>query len=106
GASPRMDGVQTAKPGHQPGGVRQDHVVSTAQLLTGRHNQVGGTALVLDDVGGYEGIGAAEFLVEKGATVTFVTTKEAFAPKMIVPGVAVPALERLNKDRRFKLVTK
>ncbi len=106
GASPRMDGVQTATPDVRPGGVNQDHVVSTAQLLTGRHNQVGGTALVLDDVGGYEGIGAAEFLVEKGATVTFVTTKDAFAPKMVVPGVAIPALERLNKDGRFKLVTR
>jgi 2,4-dienoyl-CoA reductase-like NADH-dependent reductase (Old Yellow Enzyme family) len=106
GSSPRMDGVQTACPGHQPGGVTQDHVVSTAQLLTGRHNQVGGTALVLDDVGGYEGIGAAEFLVEKGASVTFVTTKDMFAPRMMVPGVAVPALERLNRDGRFRLVTK
>jgi hypothetical protein len=81
-------------------------VVSAAQLLTGRHNQVGGTALVLDDVGGYEAIGAAEFLVEKGADVTFVTTKEMFAPKMMVPGVAVPALERLNRDGRFRLLTK
>ncbi len=106
GASARMDGVTTARPDHQPGGVTQDHVVSTAQLLTGRHNQVGGTALVLDDVGGYEAIGAAEFLVEKGASVTFVTTKEVFAPKMIVPGVAAPALERLNRDGRFRLLTK
>ncbi|MGE0667705.1 MAG: FAD-dependent oxidoreductase [Sphingomonadales bacterium] len=106
GASPRMDGVQTPLPDLRPGGVRQDHVVSTAQLLTGRHNQVGGTALVLDDVGGYEGIGAAEFLVNKGAMVTFVTTKEMFAPRMVTPGVAQPALERLGKDGRFKLLTK
>jgi 2,4-dienoyl-CoA reductase-like NADH-dependent reductase (Old Yellow Enzyme family)/thioredoxin reductase len=106
GASPRMDGVQTPVPDLRPGGVTQDHVVSAAQLLTGRHNQVGGTALVLDDVGGYEAIGAAEFLVEKGADVTFVTTKEMFAPKMMVPGVAVPALERLNRDGRFRLLTK
>ncbi|MEN3976527.1 FAD-dependent oxidoreductase [Emcibacter sp. SYSU 3D8] len=106
GAVPRMDGKQSPVPDVEVGGVRQDHVVSTAQLLTGRHNQIGGTALVLDDVGGYEGIGAAEFLVEKGATVTFVTTKETFAPKMTVPGVAVPALERLNKDGRFRLVSR
>lgn len=106
GGSPPMDGKQTPVPDVEVGGVKQDHVVSAAQLLTGRHNQVGGTALVLDDVGGYEGIGAAEFLVEKGASVTFVTTKEMFAPKMMVPGVAVPALERLNKDGRFRLVTR
>ena len=106
GASPRMDGSQTPLPDLEVGGVKQDHVVSTAQLLTGRHNQVGGTALVLDDVGGYEAIGAAEFLVEKGATVTFVTTKDSFAPRMMVPGVAMPALERLTRDGRFRLVTR
>ncbi|MEN3953353.1 FAD-dependent oxidoreductase [Iodidimonas sp. SYSU 1G8] len=106
GASPRMDARQTPVPEVEVGGVSQDHVVSTAQLLTGRHNQVGGTALVLDDVGGYEAIGAAEFLVEKGASVTFVTTKEMFAPRMIVPGVAAPALERLTKDGRFRLITR
>jgi NADPH-dependent 2,4-dienoyl-CoA reductase/sulfur reductase-like enzyme len=106
GSSPRMDGVQSARPDHRPAGVKQDHVVSTAQLLTGRHNQVGGTALVLDDVGGYEAIGAAEFLVNKGATVTYVTTKEVFAPRMITPGVAQPALERLTREGRFRLVTK
>jgi 2,4-dienoyl-CoA reductase-like NADH-dependent reductase (Old Yellow Enzyme family) len=106
GAAPRMDGRQTPVPDLRPGGVSQDHVVSAAQLLAGRRNQVGGTALVLDDVGSYEAIGAAEFLVEKGASVTFVTTKEMFAPKMMVPGVALPALERLNRDGRFRLMTR
>jgi len=105
GASPRMDGRQTPVPDLEVAGVTRAHVVSAAQLLTGRRNQVGGTALVLDDVGGYEAIGAAEFLVEKGASVTFVTTRETFAPRMAVPGVAAPALERLNRDGRFRLFT-
>jgi 2,4-dienoyl-CoA reductase-like NADH-dependent reductase (Old Yellow Enzyme family) len=106
GASPRMDGRQTPVPDLAVEGVGQDHVVSSAQVLTGRHNQVGGTALVLDDVGGYEAIGAAEYLVEKGAHVTFVTTLDRFAPRMEVPGVAKPALERLTRDGRFRLVTR
>jgi 2,4-dienoyl-CoA reductase-like NADH-dependent reductase (Old Yellow Enzyme family)/thioredoxin reductase len=106
GASPRMDGKQALVPDIDVGGVKQDHVVSTAQLLTGRHNQVGGTALVLDDTGGYEAIGAAEFLVEKGATVTFVTSHATFAPRMERALVNKPALERLNKDGRFKLLTR
>ncbi|MFN3231445.1 MAG: FAD-dependent oxidoreductase [Alphaproteobacteria bacterium] len=105
GASPRVDGRIAARPDLKVEGVDQDHVVSTQQLLTGRHNQIGDTALVLDDAGVYEAIGAAEFLVDQGAHVTFVTTQPAFAPK-VLPNMATPALERLNRDGRFKLVTR
>ena len=68
----------------------------TRQLLTGHHNQIGATAGVFDEVGGYEGIGAAEFLVEQGARVTYVTSLGMFAPRMMPAGIVRPALERLN----------
>lgn len=106
GASPRMDGAQSKRPDLAVTGVDQDHVVSTRQLLTGHHNRIGKTALVLDDVGAYEAIGAAEHLVEQGAHVTFVTSQDRFAPRMEAALVNVPALERLNKDGRFTLVTR
>ena len=106
GASPRMDGVQAKRPDLVVEGVDQEHVISTQQLLTGHHNQIGKTALVLDDVGAYEAIGAAEYLVEQGAHVTFVTSQDRFAPRMEAALVNVPALERLNKDGRFSLITR
>lgn len=106
GAAPRMDGKVDSVDGDGPSGTDQDHVVSTQQLLTGHHNQIGASAVVLDDVGAYEAIGAAEFLVEQGAHVTFVTTQSSFAPRMVPAGLVVPALERLNAEGRFNLVTR
>lgn len=106
GAAPRMDGKVDAAPDHEVDGTDRDHVVSTQQLLTGRHNQIGETAVVLDDVGAYEAIGAAEFMLERGANVTFVTTKPMLAPRMVSFGTQVPTQERLMATGRFNLVTR
>jgi 2,4-dienoyl-CoA reductase-like NADH-dependent reductase (Old Yellow Enzyme family) len=106
GAAPRKDGQIDELPGQTPSGTVQDHVISTQELMTLHHNQIGKTAVVLDDVGAYEGIGAAEYLVEQGAEVTFVTSQAAFAPKMASFGVTAPALERLTASGRFTLVTR
>ncbi len=105
GATPRMDGSQNAMPSQPIQGVDQDHVIPTRQLLTGHHNQIGATAVVFDEVGGYEGIGAAEFLVEQGARVTYVTSLGMFAPRMMPAGIVRPALERLNAKGTFRLIT-
>jgi 2,4-dienoyl-CoA reductase-like NADH-dependent reductase (Old Yellow Enzyme family)/pyruvate/2-oxoglutarate dehydrogenase complex dihydrolipoamide dehydrogenase (E3) component len=105
GATARMDGTQNAMQAQKIEGVDQDHVIATRQLLQGHHNQIGETALVFDEVGGYEGIGAAEFLVEQGAEVTFVTSLPAFAPRMAPAGILKPALERLNSRGTFRLIT-
>ncbi|MBI1181672.1 MAG: FAD-dependent oxidoreductase [Alphaproteobacteria bacterium] len=106
GSTPRMDGRQREVPDLEVDGVGRDGVVSSLQLLAGRHNQVGGTALVLDDVGSYEAIGAAEFLVEKGAAVTFATSHASLAPQMERALVVKPALERLTAKGRFTLLTR
>jgi 2,4-dienoyl-CoA reductase-like NADH-dependent reductase (Old Yellow Enzyme family)/thioredoxin reductase len=106
GASPRMDGRQKSRPDIDVVGVGQDHVVSTETLLMRRHNQVGRTALVFDDVGAYEAIGAAEFMIGQGAEVTFVTSLGGFAPRMESNLAARPALERLNAGGKFRLITR
>ena len=105
GATPRMDGRQRLRPGREVPGVDQDHVVSTDQLLIGHHNRIGASALVFDDVGGYEAIGAAEYLIEQGAAVTFATSHASFAPRMETALATRPALERLNRGQ-FSLVTR
>jgi NADPH-dependent 2,4-dienoyl-CoA reductase/sulfur reductase-like enzyme len=105
GATPRMDGHQRLQPGREVEGVTQEHVVSTEQLLIGHHNRIGASALVFDDVGGYEAIGAAEYLIEQGAAVTFATSHVSFAPRMETALATRPALERLNRGQ-FTLLTR
>lgn len=89
-----------------PPGAAPERTMTAAELLIGRHNEIGSSALVFDEVGGYEAIGAAEFLLEQGAAVTFVTSLESFAPQMMGIGVGVPALERLQASGRFRLLTR
>ncbi|MEQ9003486.1 MAG: FAD-dependent oxidoreductase, partial [Pseudomonadales bacterium] len=97
---------QAARPGSTPLGDAPPHVLSAEALLTGQHNAVGQSAVVVDEVGGYEAIGAAEFLVTQGVSVTFVTPLDAFAPLLVAAGVARPAWERLSASGRFRLVTR
>ncbi len=95
GASPRVDGVQRRRQGMTVPGVDLEHVISTQTLLRGHHNRIGKSTLVFDDVGAYEAIGAAEFLAEHGAQVTFATSHTSFARRMESALVAQPTLERL-----------
>jgi 2,4-dienoyl-CoA reductase-like NADH-dependent reductase (Old Yellow Enzyme family)/thioredoxin reductase len=105
GARPRMDGVQVAIPAQPTIGVEQSHVLSSTELLTDRRRTLGGHALVFDDVGGYEAVAAADFLIEKGVAVTFATRCSSFAPIVDTWTRAEPALERLQAGR-FRLVTR
>ena len=97
GSEPRMDGFQWARPGEPASGMDQPHVITTAALLTGQRNNLGTSALVVDDTGGYEAIGAAEFLIEQGLKVTFVTRHISFAYRMEPALIPEPALKRLYK---------
>jgi NADPH-dependent 2,4-dienoyl-CoA reductase/sulfur reductase-like enzyme len=105
GARPRMDGVQVAIPAQPTIGVEQSHVLSSTDLLTDRGRTLGGHALVFDDVGGYEAVAAADFLIERGVAVTFATRCSSFAPIVDTWTRAEPALERLHAGR-FRLVTR
>lgn len=106
GSTPRMDGYQTIAPGEIPPGIELPHVISTTDLLTATNRDFGKTALVWDDVGHYEGIAAAEFLVEKGLQVTCVTGNLSFAHRMESSNTTLPALERLTRDNRFRALTR
>jgi 2,4-dienoyl-CoA reductase-like NADH-dependent reductase (Old Yellow Enzyme family) len=105
GGLPRMDGMQAAFPGQPARGVDLGHVISSTDLLTESVAAVGKTALVFDDVGGYEAVGAAEFLIEKGIAVTFATRYSSFAPIVDMWTRAEPALHRLYAGD-FRLMTR
>ena len=92
-------------PSDLPPGAGLGQATTPADLLISGQNEVPASALVFDELGGYEAIGAAEFLLERGAEVTFVTSLAGFAPEMMGIGVGVPALERLQGTGRFRLLT-
>ena len=92
-------------PSDLPPGAGLGQATTPADLLISGQNEAPASALVFDELGGYEAIGAAEFLLERGAEVTFVTPLAGFAPAMMGIGVGVPALERLQGTGRFRLLT-
>jgi 2,4-dienoyl-CoA reductase-like NADH-dependent reductase (Old Yellow Enzyme family)/thioredoxin reductase len=96
GAEPRLDGVQMSHPGEPIEGIGLDHVLSSNELFA-RPAVRGTSALVIDDVGHYEALAAAEHLAEAGLKVTFVTRLPAVAPLMRPALMVDPALERLAR---------
>jgi NADPH-dependent 2,4-dienoyl-CoA reductase/sulfur reductase-like enzyme len=107
GASPDPNAHQRERPAVAIPGARSAHVVSARALLLARSPAPrGARALVFDDVGAYEAIGAAERLVSEGVAVTYATSHASFAPLMASALVAQPALERLRASERFHLLTR
>lgn len=79
-------------------------IVSSIDLFLDRTRDWGGRALVVDEIGHYEAIACAEYLMEKGAAVTFVTRHKMFAPGIDVALRTQPALERLHAAGDFTLL--
>ena len=96
GSMPRMDGLQAARPLPLPG-AGQAHVMSSWDVLLASADRLGGSAVVLDDVGHYEAIAVAEHLIAAGLKVTFVTRHSSFAPHMEAAVRSEPALRRLRR---------
>jgi 2,4-dienoyl-CoA reductase-like NADH-dependent reductase (Old Yellow Enzyme family)/thioredoxin reductase len=105
GSMPRMDGIQSTNPGEPIGHFERPNVLSSLDLLTHGRNRIGKSAVVIDDVGHYEAIGVAEYLMEAGASVSFITTQAMFGAKVESALMTEPALERLDKGR-FRIYTR
>lgn len=86
---------------HQPAmasaGGQSPRVVTARQLLAAGAPVGVSQAVVLDELGTYEAIGAAEWLVERGIHVQFVTGHASFAPRLAAALVPAPALARLRR---------
>jgi hypothetical protein len=91
-----MDGLQPAFPAQVPAGVDQPHVLSSNALLMGGVPEGASSALVLDTVGHFEAITAAEFLISHGVAVTYLTSLPSFGGFwVLVSQRNGPALEYL-----------
>ncbi len=99
GAEPRVDGVQLSHPGEPFEGKELAHVISSNELFADSNCQAT-NALVIDETGHYEALAAAEFLISRGASVTFVTRHYSIAPRMEGPHMIEPFLERMA-DKPF-----
>lgn len=105
GSEPRMDGVQLSHPGEPATGMDRANVHSSIDVFTQPNLALGSRAVVVDDVGHYEGIATAEYLLSRGTAVVFVTRHNSLAPLMEPALMVTPALERMaGKD--FELLTR
>lgn len=97
GSLPRMDGLQVALPGTPIPGFDRRHVLSSHDVLGTAPDRLGESAVVLDDVGHYEAIAVAEYLINAGISVTYVTRHSSFAPLVEQTLRTGPALRRLRE---------
>jgi hypothetical protein len=91
-----MDGRLIAAPGQVVDGIDSPAVRSSVELLTQPAPAAGSHALLVDDVGQYEAVSAAEYLLEHGVHVTVATRLPMFGPLVDAAMRMTPALERLN----------
>jgi len=78
-------------------------VITSLDLFADRTIELGGSALVVDEVGHYEAIACAELLLERGLAVTFATRHKMFAPQIEIALRTQSALERLYAKGDFEL---
>lgn len=97
GATPRLDGVQLSNPGEPIEGMQLPKVISSHSLFLERTRDFGDSAVIVDDVGHYEGVACAEYLAAKGLAVTYVSRHISFAPMVETSLMSEPALERLHR---------
>lgn len=91
-----MDGSLPASMGGLIPGLDQPNVFTTDDVLTGQA-QIGSRVLVLDRNGHWESCGTAEFLLERGHEVDFVTPF-ASAGVDLEPGNAVLFMQRVRRQ--------
>lgn len=107
GAMERMDGVQASHLGEPIRGVERAGVISSTELFMMTPASLGCSAVVIDDVGHYEGLGAAEFLINQGLEVTYVTPKREIAPLAWPTLMVEPYLQRMQgKPFRYMIRTR
>ena len=104
GSLPRMDGVMASHPGQPIKGVDRSNVLNAFDLFMSPPGDLGKSAVVFDDVGHYEALGAAEFLINRGLSVTYVTRLREFAPAMQPTSMNEPFLIRMaGKPFNYKI---
>jgi hypothetical protein len=83
------------------------NVISSTDLFATPPADLGRSAVVIDDVGHYEGLAAAEQLITKGLSVTYVTRLRALAQLVQLSLMNEPFLTRMRtKPFRYLIRTR
>lgn len=105
GSLPRRDGVQRMRPAHRPAGIDLPHVVTPLEVLGGEA-PVPRRAVVFDDLGNYQAVGSAEWLLERGAEVVYATSFGELCPDLFRSFQRDAVAERLEHYPSFRLETR
>jgi NADPH-dependent 2,4-dienoyl-CoA reductase/sulfur reductase-like enzyme len=90
-----LDGIQRATPRTVPG-ADQSRVVSAEEALTMPPVSAGTPVLVVDDLGGYAGVGVAEYFLALGCPVLHVTGNPVLDADLAASSQWEPAMKRLH----------
>lgn len=94
GSVPRMDGFTIADPDRPTKGVDHQHVVTSWTAIT--ETAIAGIpAVVFDDIGHHEAVSAAEALMARGCSVTFVTRLNRLMPLLEAARMDTTVKQRL-----------
>lgn len=96
GAMERMDGIQIAHAGEPIRNMTRRGVISSTDLFMATPADLGKSAVVIDDAGHFEGLGSAEFLINRGLDVVYVTTLPEIAPDARKTLMVDPYLQRMQ----------
>lgn len=105
GSLPRRDGIQHMRPAHRVDGIEEPHVVTPLQVLDGSTG-VPRRALVFDDLGNYQAVGSAEWLLERGAEVVYCTSFADLCPDLFRSFQRDALAARLERYETFRLATR
>ncbi|QQD19956.1 FAD-dependent oxidoreductase [Spongiibacter nanhainus] len=99
GATPRSDGKQLSNPGEEITLINNAQLKTSVELFEEGKDYSGKDVTVIDDLGEYEAIACAEYLLSMGANVNYVTRHTSFAPYAEYSLMTEPALKRLYGER-------
>jgi NADPH-dependent 2,4-dienoyl-CoA reductase/sulfur reductase-like enzyme len=105
GSLPRRDGVQRMRPAHRVPGIHLPHVVTPLEVLTGGV-EIPRRAVVFDDLGNYQAVGSAEWLLDRGAEVLYATSFAEFCPDLFRSFQRDATAARLQGYPGFSLETR
>ena len=104
GALPRSDGFRLGNPG-SPLAEGNWQPLTSCDVFTRPLDAGNGPFVIEDDIGHYEGIAVAEYLLQAGVEVIYVTRHSSLAPLMEPALSSGPAFNRLSSNAKFRLVT-
>ncbi len=105
GSLPRRDGVQRMRPAHRVPGVDLPHVVTPLEVLGG-DLEIPRRAVVFDDLGNYQAVGSAEWLLERGADVVYATSFSELCPDLFRSFQRDAVAARVERYPGFRLATR